>query len=188
MSLDSAPSSSVHFSGASLTASELARRSAARLVAFATQLLGEPALSAAAVERALAGLATGRKDSGTIEPRELQRRIVVEARARLTRPPPWDALASLLPSFSAHGAHLTPPLPVHPSSDPARQRAATCRCMAALPDLHRAVLLLCDGEGVSVAECAEWLALATPDVRRLRHEARLALLTLLARDELVHCA
>jgi len=179
MSLDSAPVP-VHADPSS--PAELARRSAARVVAFATQLLGEPELALEAVERALAEV------GGAVEPRELERRIVMNARARLTSSPPWHALAGLLPSFSASGAHLAPPPSVRPSPDPARQRAATCRCVAALPDLHRSLLLLCDGEGLSVGECADWLALAPAEVRRQRHEARLALLTLLARDELVHCA
>ena len=150
---------------------ELALDRLAGLYGFAERLLEDEDLAQELTRRTF--LAAPEAELGA-----LKERLVVAARARLTHPGAWSAIEPLLPVFVGRGAHLAavPDLPSAPV--PAAQLRAAQR---ALPALHRAVLLLCDCEGLNLARCAAWLALEEPAVRSARHQARQALVTLLAR-------
>ncbi|MEQ1891708.1 MAG: sigma factor-like helix-turn-helix DNA-binding protein [Planctomycetota bacterium] len=144
----------------------------ARLYSFATRLLDDDALAQELTRRAFL-------EAPDAEPRELHRRLVTSARACLTHPSAWTTIEPLLPVFVGRGAHVVA-VPEFPSSPvPAEVLLAAQR---ALPALHRAVLQLCDGEGLTPAECARWLALSEAEVRSARHQARQALVTLLRRE------
>lgn len=144
----------------------------ARLYAFATRLLDDDALAQELTRRAFV-------EAPEADPRRLRQRLVVSARARLTHPSAWTAIGPLLPVFVGRGAHLAA-VPEFPSSVVSAE--VMLAAQRALPALHRAVLQLCDGEGLTPAECARWLALSEPEVRSARHQARQALVTLLGRQ------
>lgn len=149
----------------------LARR-LEQLYAFATRLLNDDVLAQELTRRAFV-------EPPDADARELRRRLVASARARLTHASAWTAIESLLPVFVGRGAHQAAVPELGPGPVPA---AILHSAQLALPALHRAVLHLCDGEGLTTAECASWLALSEPDVRSARHQARQALVTLLTRE------
>jgi len=178
VSLDAVPTShSVPFAARAVPGAAPASPATqvAHLLAFATRLLGDAGLALEATRRVL----EEHGEDAHVSLRELERRLVFQLRAHLGELHE-SALDGLLPSFSPLGAHLAPP-PSLAGASPARLRAGTQRGFAELPPLSRAVLLLTDGHGLTPAECARWLALPEARVREVRHHARQALLTLLAR-------
>jgi RNA polymerase sigma-70 factor (ECF subfamily) len=119
-------------------------------------------------------------------------RIAVNAalmRLRSKRRRPEDPIDDLLPRFDASGHRVLEPEEPRPGADArldeARRRAAVRRCIDALPESHRVVLVLRDIEGLDTEEAARALAI-TPDAAKMRlHRARQALRTLLVREGIV---
>lgn len=144
----------------------------ARLYAFAARLLNDDALAQELTRRVL--VLAPDADS-----HELRRRLVESARARLTHASAWKAIEPLLPVFVGRGAHVAAVPELRTGTIPP---AVLLEVQRALPALHRCVQQLCDGEGLTPGECAAWLGLGEPEIRTARHQARQALVTLLARE------
>ena len=116
-------------------------------------------------------------------------RIAVNAalmKLRSRRRHPETAIEDLLPQFEADG-HRIVELPAAASSvedelDDAARRAAVRRCIEALPDAHRTVLVLRDIEELDTEETAGLLGISTDATKMRLHRARQALRTLLAAE------
>jgi RNA polymerase sigma-70 factor (ECF subfamily) len=89
------------------------------------------------------------------------------------------ALDEVLPAFHEEGEHVAAIVDWSPTiADPATQaslRDALTYAMDELPPDYRAVVVLCDVEGLSAAEAAQSLGLSVPNVKSRLHRARLFL-------------
>jgi RNA polymerase sigma-70 factor (ECF subfamily) len=113
-------------------------------------------------------------------------RIVLNAslmRLRSQRRKPEESIEELLPRFLEDG-HLERPTSGWRAGadhlmESAETRTAVRRAIEALPDSHRAVILLRDIEGFDTQETARELGISLDAVRTRLHRARLALRELL---------
>lgn len=160
---------------------ELVRRHAGALLEFACRLLGDARAAVEATQAAfLAALQEPEESSfARDELRDLKRRLVERARGRLAGDPGSRAIEAMLPTFDATGRRLGAPAREWMEEDDETLRRSTRRCIDEVPEPYRAVLFLCDVEGLPVEDCAAWLGLSAEDVRDARHRARQALLGLL---------
>lgn len=116
-------------------------------------------------------------------------RIVVNAalmKLRTQRRRPEESIELLLPTYLDDGHHVAQfspnDLPPDELLEQAESRAMVHGCIAQLPDLYRAILIMRDIEDVSTTEAAEMLGI-TPNAVKIRlHRARQALLTLMRRE------
>ena len=166
---------------------EVVRTHGGRLLAVARRVLRDEEEAKDALQDAFAsafrgvGAFSGRSSLGT-----WLHRIVVNAalmrlrsRGRLAEEP----LDDLLPKFLDDGHHAEPPVSWgrQPDDDHEREerRRLVRRCIDALPDSHRTVLLLRDVEEMDTGEVATLLGLTENAVKLRLHRARQALRTLL---------
>lgn len=102
-------------------------------------------------------------------------------RGRCSEP---EGIEALLPQFRVDAAHEEEPQSRGTSdrlrSDAGPSRQVVRGCIDRLPEPHRVVLVLSDGEGLAPRSIARGLAISEERVKRTLHEARLALRTLLA--------
>jgi RNA polymerase sigma-70 factor (ECF subfamily) len=98
-------------------------------------------------------------------------------RASRQREPDLDGL---LPRFKTDG-HQLEPAEAWPESADALLPPAMLGAVAALPAPLRAVVILCDGEGLSLVAAGELLQIEESLVKTRLHRGRQALRTLLAR-------
>jgi RNA polymerase sigma-70 factor (ECF subfamily) len=116
-------------------------------------------------------------------------RIAVNAalmKLRSRKRHPETAIEELLPQFEEDGHRVVelpaPPSDVEDELDEAARRAAVRRCIAALPEAHRTVLVLRDLEELDTEETARALGISTDATKMRLHRARQALRTLLERE------
>ena len=116
-------------------------------------------------------------------------RIAVNAalmKLRSRRRRPEDSIDELLPRFESDG-HFTPDSApagrlIDEQVSDARRRAAVRRCIDALPESHRLVIVLRDVEGLDTEETARQLGISADATKMRLHRARQALRTLLERE------
>jgi len=159
---------------------DLVRRHGSSMLAFARAACSCEDDARAAVQAACAAALTEVPEAGEDgSPAPWLRALVARHVPIATRSTPPAALDRLLPRFDARGAWASPPaaLPAPADVDIA---AAVRRCIAALPDELRLVILLRDAANLDDVEAAGRLATTPADVKRRLHLARQALQTLLA--------
>ncbi len=163
------------------------RTQAAPLLALARRYLRDEAASREVVQevlsRALRGPAVRQSPAafGDRLRRETRHRALRKLRGRPSRS---DApIEALLPRFRADGRHTQAPVAWSSSGRAALSADALDQvvraCVDRLPEPHRTVLMLGDGEGLDTHAIAGHLAIGEGLVREQLHEARLALRTLL---------
>ena len=116
-------------------------------------------------------------------------RIAVNAalmKLRSRRRRPEDSIDELLPRFESDG-HFTPDSApagrlIDEQVSDAQRRAAVRRCIDALPESHRLVIVLRDVEGLDTEETAQKLGISADATKMRLHRARQALRTLLERE------
>jgi RNA polymerase sigma-70 factor (ECF subfamily) len=116
-------------------------------------------------------------------------RIAVNAalmKLRSRRRRPEESIDELLPRFESDGHFERGSAPVGRLVDEevgeARRRAAVRRCIDALPESHRLVIVLRDVEGLGTEETARQLGISADAAKMRLHRARQALRTLLERE------
>jgi RNA polymerase sigma-70 factor (ECF subfamily) len=119
-------------------------------------------------------------------------RIAVNAalmKLRSRRRRPEASIEELLPQFEADGHRVVelaaPEVCVEDELDDASRRAAVRRCIDALPEAYRTVLVLRDLEELGTDETARALGISADAAKMRLHRARQALRTLLERERLL---
>jgi RNA polymerase sigma-70 factor (ECF subfamily) len=110
-------------------------------------------------------------------------------RLRSQRRRPETSLDELLPRFAEDGHRIVdPPAPARSPEealDEHARRAAVRRCIDALPEPHRTILVLRDLEDLDTEEAARALGVSADAAKMRLHRARQALRTLLEREGLL---
>ncbi|MBL8897809.1 MAG: hypothetical protein JNM84_09280 [Planctomycetes bacterium] len=166
------------------------------MLALARRLLGVEQEARACTYDAC--LAAARSWNGAGEESECDARAFLRVTARLAlerlraRPPQGEEeIRALLPRFRRDGHRaprgaasrsLAASAALLPILDP---RSEVQACIDRLPRRYREALLLCDVERFEERDAAELLALSSARLRSILHGARLALLEMLQREELV---
>lgn len=168
----------------------LVRRYGGRLLATARRFVGNDELARDVVQDAyLAAFRALDGFNGAARLSTWLHRIVVNAalmKLRSRRRRPEDSIEDLLPRFDDTGHWAEPPsagnAPVDVAFDREESRRMVRRAIEALPETHRAVLLLRDIEELDTDETAAMLDITPNAVRTRLHRARQALRTLLERE------
>jgi RNA polymerase sigma-70 factor (ECF subfamily) len=134
--------------------------------------------------RALRAVSDGEGDAASWAALRRETLGVVLARLRHGPPDP-GCIEPLLPRFRADGTHAEVPRPWDAHGGPgARALPEVLRgCIERLPELHRVVLMMADGERLEAGFIARGLGMSEERVKTTLHEARLALRTLLVAQE-----
>ncbi|MGH0031649.1 MAG: RNA polymerase sigma factor [Myxococcota bacterium] len=128
--------------------------------------------------RALQALADGVDEAASTQWLR-QRAIEAVLEAHRGRLPEHGSIERLLPRFRFDGSHREEPEPWRLTcGDGALARRVEC-CIDRLPEPHRAILMLSDGENLAASTIARGLATSEERVKTTLHEARLCLRTLL---------
>jgi RNA polymerase sigma-70 factor (ECF subfamily) len=109
-------------------------------------------------------------------------------RLRAQKRRPESSIDELLPRFDDDGHRVVEPAAAERSPDHAldadSRRRAVRRCIEALPEPHRQILVLRDLEELSAEEAAALLGVSLGAAKMRLHRARQALRTLLERERL----
>jgi RNA polymerase sigma-70 factor (ECF subfamily) len=168
---------------------ELVRRYGRRMLSVARRFLGSEEDARDAVQDAFAAAfeSIGRFNGEAMLTTWLHRIVVNVAlmQLRRRRRKPEHSIDELLPSFDAEGSWPNDYGPARTTSHAILERRETRelvrQCIAALPECHRAILLLRDIEELDTAETAGRLGISPTAVKVRLHRARQALGTLLER-------
>jgi RNA polymerase sigma-70 factor (ECF subfamily) len=157
------------------------RAHAPALFATCARLLGTHGLDQAGAAVAAAFAALSSYDGGEPLRPWLRHAAIAAALARLRPRAGAAAIVDLLPTFLADGHRdLTAAEQSRPGAEIAAPRDAVLALIERLPDDHRIVLVLRDGEGLGSAEAAAALGIPAAEVEGRLHRARVALRELLA--------
>jgi RNA polymerase sigma-70 factor (ECF subfamily) len=166
---------------------QFVRQYSGRLLATARRLLGNEQDAQDAVQETFLsafkaiGQFTGSAKLSTWLYRIVGNAALMKLRSRRRRPE--ESIDDLLPHFDAHGAWMSTVTSWDTSSEQLLQRQETRalvgRCVDALPDSYRTVLLLRDIEELDTEETADLLGSTANAVKIRLHRARQALRTLL---------